>query len=359
MILIGRTRGNGAQLARYLMNSPANDNAEVFDIRSTLHKDNIYSALREMSLTSELTKSKKGLFHLVINPPQDVTMSAEDWLKCTTIIEKHLPFANQKRVMVLHAKGHVHMHCVYELYDHTTGKMLPVKFFKLALSKARREIEETLEQKRTPFRNRNRDEIKQTLTKLWQQTTTGREFINAALQHGYKVVRSFSRRPFMVVDETGRSFDLVRQLKSVRTKQVRDRLQGCALELDKTVIRNIRIKLDAQYFDRLQENSLIAILEQKKKYDERQEELLAYKAKMQMMLETGKDIIAEPLTHAQKKALTLLLKYREKQAKKKQLEISFTGKPNSKLERALQELKETLERADERRRHKEKDYTTE
>jgi hypothetical protein len=83
MILIGRVRGNGAQLANYLMKSPANDNAEVFDIRGTLHKDDIYLSLREMSLTSELTKSKQGIFHLVINPPQNVSMSAEDWLTCT------------------------------------------------------------------------------------------------------------------------------------------------------------------------------------------------------------------------------------------------------------------------------------
>lgn len=279
MILIGRCRGNGGQLARYLMNSPANENAAVFDIRGTLHKDDIYLSLREMSLNSDLTKSKQGLLHIVINPPQDAKMSAKDWLTCTDIIEKYLPLATQKRTMVLHQKQHVHMHVAYERFDHATRKMIPLKFFKLALSKARCEIEEVLEQKRTPFRNRDRDDIKQTLTKLWLQTNTGEEFIRQSREHGYKIVRSNSRRPFMVVDAKGRSFDLVRQLKSVPTQQVREKLQGIALNLDKTVIREIRTEIDAEYFDKLQENSFSAILEQKKIYDERREELLVHKEK--------------------------------------------------------------------------------
>jgi hypothetical protein len=352
MILIGRARGNGAQLANYLMNSPANDEAEVFDVRGSLHTDNIHVALREMSLTSTLTKSKKGLFHLVINPPHDVKMSAEDWLKCTSIIEKHMPFAGQKRTMVLHAKGHVHMHVAYELYNHETAKMTPVKFFKLALSKARREIEEVLEQKRTPFRNHDRDDIKATLSKLWQDTRTGQEFVSAALQHGYTIVRSESRRPFKVIDQKGISFDLVRQIKGVRTKQIRERFQGCKLELDKTVIRHIRMAIDAEYFNRLQGNSLDAIMAEKRKYDERQEQLLAFKEKMQAMKQTGKDITSEPLTNAQKKALKQLQKYRDKQAKTKQPELFHTDKPNSKLEKALQELKQGLEEADKRQQKK-------
>jgi hypothetical protein len=335
------------------MNSPANDNAEVFDIRGTLHKDDIYLSLREMSLTSELTKSKQGIFHLVINPPQDVQMSAEDWLKCTDIIEKYMPFANQKRTMVLHEKGHVHMHVAYERYDHTTGKMLPVKFFKLALSKARREIEEVLEQTRTPFRNKDRDDIKKTLTKLWQQTTTGQEFIQTALQHGYRIARSESRRPFKVVDPKGISHDLPRQLKGFKTKDVRDRLKGCKLELDKTVIREIRTEIDAEYFDRLQENSIAAILEQKKKYDERQEELLAFKEKMLAMKEASKDMVQDsnPLTPSQKKVIEKLEAYKKKQLEK-QHRKSLTGKPNSKLEKALQELKQAMEEADTRQQQK-------
>ncbi|THU41868.1 relaxase [Niastella caeni] len=353
MILIGRVRGNGAQLANYLMKSPVNDNAEVFDIRGTLHTDDIYLSLREMSLTSELTKSKQGIFHLVINPPQDVSMSAEDWLTCTKIIEKHMPFAAQKRTMVLHEKGHVHMHVAYERYDHTTGKMLPLKFFKLALSKARREIEEVLEQKRTPFRNRDRDDIKKTLTQLWQRSYTAQEFISLALQHGYRIARSESRRPFKVVDQKGIGHDLVRQLKGVVTKQVRERFQGVKLELDKTVIREVRTEVDADYFDRLQANSIAAILEQKKKYDERQEELLAFKEKMLAMKEASKSIVQDsnPLTSSEKKMVEKLEAYKKKQLEKQQRK-SLTGKPNRKLETALQQLKLALEEADERDRQK-------
>lgn len=355
MILIGRCRGHGGQLARYLMHSPANDDAQVFDIRGSIHKDDIHLALREMSATASLTKSKRGLFHLVLNPPQDAVMSAEDWLKCTDIIEKHIPYKTQKRVMVLHQKGHVHMHVAYERYDHSTGKMVPDSFFKLALSKARREIEEVLEQKRTPFRRADKAEIKQTLTKLWQQSKTGQEFISLALRNDYRIVRSESRRPFKVVDEKGVSHDLVRQLKGIQTKQVREKLQGCKLEPDKTVIREIRIKTDSAYFERLQDNALDAIMEQKRRYDEQQEELQRYKAKMQTMLDAGRELIGDSLTNAQKKALKLLQKYRDKQEKVKRPELFHTDKPNSKLEKALQELKQALEEADQRQQKKQKE----
>ncbi|MBO9565729.1 MAG: relaxase [Niastella sp.] len=352
MILLGSIRGKGAQLGRYLMNSPANDNAEVFDIRGSIHTDNVHIALREMGATAALTKSKKGIFHLVINPPQDAVMSAEDWLKCTDIIEKHMKYKHQKRVMVLHQKSHVHMHIAYERYDHTTGKMISPSYFKYALSKARREIEILLEQKRTPWRNQDKPEIKQVLTKLWQQSRTGQEFISLALKHGYRIVRSESRRPFKVVDQKGISHNLVRQLKGVVTKQVKERLKGCALELDKTVIREIRTTIDAEYFDRLQDNSLDAIMEQKRAYDLRQEELRTYQAKMQTMLDTGSEITGDTLTNAQKKALRRLQKYRNKQAKTQQPELFHTDKPNSKLEKALQELKITLEEADKRQEQK-------
>ena len=348
MILIARTRSNGAALGKYLMNSPANDNAEVFDIRGTVHTDNVHLALREFSLKGELTKSKKEIFHLVINPPQDVVMRAEDWLKCTDIIEKHLSFAQQPRVMVLHSKGHVHMHCAYSRVD-ANGKIIPDKFFKLALSKARREIEEVLEQQRTPFRNRNRDLIKKTLTELWLQTTTGKDFISAAERHGYTIVQSQSRRPFMVVDETGRSFDLVRQLKGIRTKQVRERLQGCKLELDKTVIREARIRQDADYFDRLQENSLTAILEQKKKYDQRQNELKIFNEKMRLKKIATQEMLDKAIDNpALQKASELLQSFKQQQEKITAVDKSLTRKPNKKLEKALQELKQAMEEADKR-----------
>jgi hypothetical protein len=356
MILIARTRGNGAQLSRYLMNSPANDNAEVFDIRGTLHNDDIHLALREFSLKGQLTTSKKEIFHMVLNPPQDVALSAEDWLTSIKIVEKYLPsFSEQPRVMVLHQKGHVHMHVAYSRVG-PDGKIIPDKFFKLALSKARREIEITLEQKLTPFRNQKKDIIKETLTELWRKTRTGQEFIDAARQAGYQIVRSNSRRPFMVVDiAAARSFDLVRQLKGVRTKEVREQFQGCSLELDKDVIRAARTELDPGYFDRLQDNALDAILEQKRKYDERQQDVLRFNEKMQAKKLTAKEITEgnpdTELSLSQKRIERLLNQYRDRQAKK-EARKSLTGKSNSKLEKALQQLKLALEEADNRQKQK-------
>ena len=357
MILIGRNRGNGGQLGKYLMNSPANDNAAVFDIRGTLHTDDIHLALREFSIKGQLTKSKKEIFHLVLNPPQDARMSAEDWVTCTKIVEKHLPFANQPRVMVLHQKGHVHMHVAYSRVG-PDGKIISDKFFKLALSKARREIEIALDQKLTPIRNKKKDIIKETLTELWRKTRTGQEFTDAAFKAGYQVVRSNSRRPFMVVDKaTGQSVDLIRQLKGIKTKDVRERFQRHRLELDKDVIRTTRTELDPGYFDRLQDNALEAILEQKRKYDERQEEVLRFNEKMAAKKIATQEITQRnpdaELTLSQKRVEQLLQQYRDRQAKK-QARKSLTGQPKGKLEKALQQLKLALDEADTRQKQKDK-----
>ena len=246
MVLRGKTRGNGDQLAGYLTRVAGNDNICVFDIRGTSQPDDIRSSLLEMSLTSELTKSHKGLYHAQINPAygEDRRMQPDDWFKAADILENELKFNNQKRVIVLHEKkGRTHAHIVWERYNHATGTMISDSFSRLAQDRARKTIEIELEQKPTPYRNSKRPEMKGVLTDLWQKTVTGAEFIKASVQKGYFIAKGELRRPLMVVDETGRSFDLVRQLSGIKSKEVRERLKDEKLESEKDVITTIRAQI--------------------------------------------------------------------------------------------------------------------
>jgi hypothetical protein len=243
MVIRGGVRGNGAQLGRYLTERADNDNISVFDIRGTSQPDDLKMSLLEMSLTSELTMSDKGLYHAQINPAygDDKKMKPEDWIKAADILEDELKLNDQKRVIVLHEKkSRTHAHIVWERYDHTKGIMISDSFSRLAQDRARKTMEKELLQQPTPHRNTKRPEMKAVLTELWQKTATGAEFIKGSVQKGYQIAKGELRRPFMVVDETGRSFDLVRQLTGVKIKEVRERLKKEELKSEKEVIAAIR-----------------------------------------------------------------------------------------------------------------------
>ncbi|WP_338875050.1 relaxase/mobilization nuclease domain-containing protein [Spirosoma sp. SC4-14] len=247
MVIRGAIRGNGKQLAHYLLSGEANERVQVVDVagRSNATDAYLHQTLQSMSLTSEPTKSQKGLYHAQINPAysEDRKMSEKDWLKAADILGNELGLQEQRRVIVLHTKkGRTHAHVVWERYDHKTGKVIANKFSRLAQDRARKEMERVFEQQPTPHRNQHRPELKEALTNLWNDTETGKEFVKAVHDNGYLLAEGVPRHPFMVVDENGRSFDLVRQLKGVWIKEVRQRLRHEKLIPEKEAIELMRQK---------------------------------------------------------------------------------------------------------------------
>lgn len=247
MVIRGNTRGNGKQLAQYLISGEANERVQIVDVagRMNAKADYLHQTLQSMSLTSELTKSQKGLYHAQINPAysEDRTMSEKDWLRAADILGKELGLQEQRRVIVLHTKkGRTHAHVVWERYDYKRGKVISDSFSRLAQDRARKEMERVFEHQPTPHRNQHRPELKEALTDLWSQTETGKEFVKAVHNNGYLLAEGVPRHPFMVVDEHGRSFDLVRQLKGVRIKEVRQRLRHEKLIPEKEAIELMRQK---------------------------------------------------------------------------------------------------------------------
>lgn len=107
-------------------------------------------------------------------------------------------------------------------------------------------MERVFEQAPTPHRNKHRPELKETLTKLWQATTTAPEFIEAVHRQGYLLAEGVPRHPFMVVDAQGRSYDLVWQLNGVRIKEVRQRLRDATLIPEKRAIEIMRERQDSK-----------------------------------------------------------------------------------------------------------------
>lgn len=251
MVIRGNTRGNGRQLAEYLVTMDENEGIHILEAngRENASPEYLRQAILSMDAMADLTKAKKGLYHAQINPAigEDKNM---DWFKAADMLGAELGFEDQRRVIVLHEKkGRIHAHVVWERYDHETGKVKSDSFSRLQQDRARRNMEMEFGHKPTPRRNRHRPELKASLKQLWDQTGTGAQFIAACKNNNYMIAQGVGRSPFIVVDENGHSFDLVRQLSGVRLNDVRQRLRHETLLTEKQAIVYMRNKKAEQERD--------------------------------------------------------------------------------------------------------------
>lgn len=244
MVIKGRIRGNGRQLADYLLDKGENDKVALFDIRGTSQPGNLRKSLIEMSLTAELSgRTSKGLYHVQINPDPAASyqMTAAQWVRAAEIIEEQTGFTGQKRIMVLHEKDNrLHMHVAWERYDHDTGKMIDNKHSRWAQNRARIQMEKEFGHTLTPEKNTKRPALKKMITGLWQQTPDGDSFRQALSNHGLTIARTGAYRDLVLVDESGRSFDLAGMISGIRAKEVSEQIRRVDLPSEKTVIKSIR-----------------------------------------------------------------------------------------------------------------------
>lgn len=237
MVIKGKCRGNGNQLASYLL-SDKNDKAEILEITGTTAPNDLNRSLVEMALSAISTKSQAGLYHAQINPdPREPGMTKEAWLKSVDILAKELGLEGQRRAIVLHEKdGRTHAHVVFERYQEGRGKnqqgiLWDDKGNYEKHYKASRAIEQVLGHERTPEKsdvkqtqNKRNLDVKKELTELWNKHTDPQKFIKEAEKLGYTVAQGEDRRPYKVITSDGKSLDLTRQLEKIITKDVTERL---------------------------------------------------------------------------------------------------------------------------------------
>jgi len=231
-IVKGKIRGGGRQLASYLLSADVNEAIHILDVdgQSGFAENDLRNLLGDFSLNEQLTKSKKGIYHAIYSPTEELAarLTNDQWLTAADVIGKQLGFSEQRRAVVLHQNkaGHRHIHMAFERYSHDLQKMIPIPHNYRKHDKARAILEETFNEQPTIKRNSRRTLIKQELTTLWQDLTDGTEFIKAARQNGYIIAKAYEQGQYVVVDESqGRSFKLVSHLQGVKIKEVRHRLQ--------------------------------------------------------------------------------------------------------------------------------------
>ena len=261
MIIKGACRTNGTQLGSYLgdyLNAEKNERVEMIELRGSATRS-LSQSIANWEAEAKGTRCKKPLWHAQIAPAKHEFLTREQQLEAVSILEKKLGFEGQPRAIVMHEKkdGSQHLHVVWSRTDRATGKARRDAFTKYKNVAAAREIEErfglqkvanpefknkdkskTREQRReeakaakeqasrphTRQKDAERDQRKETITRLWHESDSGKAF-RAALQDAGYILAGGKSRAFVVVDQQGQIHSLARQLSDADTAQVKERLK--------------------------------------------------------------------------------------------------------------------------------------
>lgn len=245
-------RANGRQLATHLLNAHDNERVEVAHIRGTIASD-LAGAIEEWHAISKVTRCKKFLYSLSINPdPRQGPLTRRQYRDYIARVERKLKLTDQPRAIVFHKKeGREHCHVVWSRIIASERKAVQISHDRFALQAvtkafardhgltlpaAQRDrgssheappvipltLHEKHQQERTGI---SRDERSAVITRLWHDAPDGNAFVTSLAQAGYRLARGDSV-PYAVVDRCGEIHSLPRQIKGVRTRDLRERLTG-------------------------------------------------------------------------------------------------------------------------------------
>ena len=267
MIIGANKRGNGGQLAEYLLNQEKNERAELLEMRGFADTGNLKTALNSIELEAMQTKGEKPFYHCWLRLDEGETLTAEQWQQSFERVERRLHLEGQARMVVEHQlKGETHYHVVWSLVDRERGQMIEIPFDGMRRAEVARQLERafglrTLAPAHEPEQERLRREewqqaermqrevgevrdVKATIRDAWQRSDNGAAFCAALEEKNLMLAMGDSaRQPFGVVDEHGQFYVLTRTLDA-KAKAVRDKLA----DLDREQIPSVE-----QAHERLQE----------------------------------------------------------------------------------------------------------
>lgn len=248
MILKGRTRAHGQQLATYLL-SEKNEEVRVLDVRGTVITDasanGLKQSLKDMDELGKATRAQSSLFHLAINPNDRDQLTREDWQHAVAKAEKALGLEEQPRAIVSHLhNGKEHWHVVWSRVDVEACRCVEMSFSNRKLCRTAREIEQELGLELTAERpegtrraapkkgehEKHQDERGVTprqqrdaiIQRAWEQTQNGQQFKQRLDRAGYRLAQG--RRGVVVLDAEGEAHSISRSVRGIRAKDVRAKL---------------------------------------------------------------------------------------------------------------------------------------
>ncbi|MEI2774010.1 MAG: relaxase/mobilization nuclease domain-containing protein [Candidatus Competibacter sp.] len=247
MIIGANKRGNGGQLAAYLLNQEKNERAELVEMRGFADMGNLKGALNGIELEAMQTNGTKPFYHCWLRLDEGESLTAAQWQQSFAAVEHRLHLEGQARVVVAHQlQNETHYHVVWSLVDRERGQMIEIPFDGMRRTEVARKLEKefglrTLAPAHAPEQERLRREewqqaertprgadgvrdVKAAIREAWQRSDSGATFCMALEeQHLMLALGDSERRPFGVVDEQGQFHVLTRTL-DVRAKEVRGKL---------------------------------------------------------------------------------------------------------------------------------------
>ncbi len=244
MILKAKERGDGPQLARYLLAMRDNDHVELHDVRG-FASDDLLGAFHEADAIASGTRCRKHLFSMSLNPPAGENVSVEAFEQAILQIEKKLGLESQPRAIVFHEKdGRRHAHVVWSRIDAERMRALNMAHYKVKLRDVSqqlyrehgwdmprgfedRSLRDPLNFTRAEWQQARRagldpKQLKALFQKCWKQSDSGVALQNALKERGFTLARG-DRRGFVAVDYRGQIYSLTR-LSGAKTKDVAARL---------------------------------------------------------------------------------------------------------------------------------------
>ena len=247
MIIGANKRGNGGQLAAYLLNQEKNERAELLEMRGFADTGNLKGALNGIELEAMQTNGAKPFYHCWLRLDEGESLTAAQWQKSFEAVERRLHLEDQARVVVEHQlQGEKHYHVVWSLVDRERGQMIEIPFDGMRRAEIARKLEQEfglrkLAPAHEPEQERLRREewqeaerkqraaaevrdVKAAIREAWQRSDSGAAFCAALEEQRLMLaIGDSERQPFGVVDEHGQFHVLTRTL-DVRAKEVRGKL---------------------------------------------------------------------------------------------------------------------------------------
>lgn len=244
MILKAKERGNGKQLAQYLLTMGDNDHVELHEVRGFISYD-LAGAFQEADAIALGTRCQKHLFSMSFNPPADGQPSIADFEQAIDRVEQKLGLEGQPRAIVFHEKdGRRHAHAVWSRIDAERMRAINLPFYKERLREVSRELflEHEWDMPRGLEDHRLRDpanftheewqqarraglhpkELKAVFRKAWEASDNRAAFEQALKERGFRLAKG-DRRGFVAIDYRGEVYSVARYA-SVKAKDVQARL---------------------------------------------------------------------------------------------------------------------------------------
>jgi len=246
MIILGKSRGGGQKLGRYLDSAGKNERVRLIEIRGTIAED-VPGAILEMESFAVGTRCEKPLYHAMINPEPPHRLTPEQRMEAIDALEEKLGLTGHARVVVLHEKaGREHLHVAWSRIDlehmravsdshnyrkhEEIARNLERRFGHERVQGAHHERDGVERPERTPSRAEWQQAertgisgkmVKEEVTAAFRASDGPEAFRMALEDEGYILARG-DRRDYVVIDRMGGIHSLSRRIEGMKAPALRE-----------------------------------------------------------------------------------------------------------------------------------------